>query len=128
MSQLMSPLVEGVRLQGGERAPLEGACVRGAQADRGCRARLEGFLPAGRAEAPTVTRDEPRKSMCGHGRAEVVAVRPGELEEFVGHDCAHGVDAVVISAGVAAAVTVEARERVEAARFEVPTEDVPGHA
>ena len=54
-------------------------------------------------------------------------MRAGELEELGGHDHAHGMHAVVVAAALAAAVAVEAGERIEAARLELAAEDVLGH-
>ena len=49
-----------------------------------------------------------------------------EREELGRHDRAHGVHAFVVAPGVAATVTVEAGERLEAARFQL-TENIQAH-
>ena len=63
----------------------------------------------------------------GVRRRQVVADRRREGEELGRDPGAHGVDAEVLGAGVAAAVPVEAGERVEIAGLECLAEDVLGH-
>ncbi len=86
---------------------------------------LVGLLPTRGAEAPAVSRQETGEP--GARRRQVVAGLSRELEELGGHHGAHGVDAHVVGTGVAAAVPVEAGERIVAAVDQFATEHVHGH-
>lgn len=95
--------------------------------DGGRLSRVERLLPTRRAEAPAVAGYESGKAVRGHRCAQVVALGAGELEEFGGHHDANTVHSGIVAAALAATVAVETRERVEAAQFELATENVPGH-
>ena len=86
--------------------------------------RVQGLLPAVRAQAPAVARLEPRKPPLGVRCREVVADACTEDEELLRHDSAHGVDAEILAARTAAPVAPEAGQRVEAAGLEWSPEDI----
>ena len=69
----------------------------------------------------------PVEAELGVRRRQVVADRRGEVQELGGDPGAHGVHADVLGAGVAAAVAVEAGERIEVAGLELFAEDVLCH-
>ena len=107
-----------------ERGELERERMRRLQHDRRRDAVVERFLPAARAEAPTVARAEAAEAELRTGRREVVPHRGAEGEELLGHDGAHRVDADILAAGPAGPVAPEPGHGIEAARLERPTEDV----
>jgi len=75
-------------------------------------ARIEGFLPPWRAEAPAVAGLKAREAELRPGRGQVISHQAGELEELGRHHRAHGVHSHVLGAGLAAAIAEEARHRV----------------
>ena len=76
------------------------------------------------ASPSAVARHQPGKPVLRQGCREVVADRALVLEELGRHDGADGVAAQILRAGRAAAVAVEPRQGIGAARFEFATEDV----
>src|SRR5580704_7977709 len=82
--------------------------------------------PSGGADAPAVSGFEAGESILGHGGGEVVAECLGGSQEGGVDDAADGVDAVVVGAGVAAAVAVEAGHGLAAAGFQRAAENVAG--
>src|SRR5262249_43567255 len=103
---------------------VERALVGGGQHDLRRRPGLEGLAPTGRAQAPAVSGLEAGKSEIRHGRAEVVAASPGELEEFRGHQRADRVHAAILGPGVAAAVSEKPGQRLGGAFGERPAQHV----
>ena len=75
--------------------------------DGGCYASVESLAPAPCAYAPAVAVREARKLRGGHRCPEVVAPLAFEFEKFAGHPRADHVNAYVVRAGVATAVTKE---------------------
>ena len=72
--------------------------------------------PAGGADAPAVAGFEAGETVLRHRGEEIVAEGLGGCEEGRVDDAADGVDAVVVGAGVAAAVAVEAGHRARSRR------------
>ena len=107
-----------------KRDDFEGRLVGRFEHDRAGGPRLDDLQPAAGADAPVVAGLEARESELRHGRGEIVAELRGDGEELGSDDAADGVYAAVVGAGVAAAVTIEAGKRIEAARLERLTEDV----
>ena len=87
----------------------------GGQHDRRGTPILVGPKPVGGGDAPPVTRHQAREPELGSRRRQVVADRALMLEELGGHDGADGVPADVLGPRRAAAVAVEAGDRVGAA-------------
>ena len=81
---------------------------------------LERLLPARRAQAPLVARLQPGEAELGMRGGQVVADRRREGQEFGGDPGAHGVDADVLRARVAAAVAVEAGDAGRSCRAGAP--------
>ncbi len=98
--------------------------MRRLEHDRGGHARFERLLPASRNDAPAIARLQPGEHPLRLGRDEVVPTRHRELQELLGHDGAHDVEADVRALGVAVPVAVEARHRIEATGLELAAEDV----
>jgi len=88
---------------------------------------IERFFPSGSTQAPAVARFEPGKPRGRLRRAEVIALFFRESEKLSGHQGAHAVDADVLCARVAAAVTIETGQRVKAARFKFAPQDILRH-
>src|SRR3954452_15035165 len=109
-----------------ERYDVERALVRRGEDDVGRRAVAVGSQPVDRGHAPAVARLEAGEAVRGHGRAQVVADLALVLQELRRDDRAEGVAAAVVGPRAAAAVAVEARERVGSARLELAAEDVAG--
>jgi DNA helicase II / ATP-dependent DNA helicase PcrA len=101
-----------------EGALFQGRLVGGTQAHSWRAAGFKRFLPAGGAQAPAVARLQSLKAKFGPGGAEVVALGFGEFEEFGSDYGADSVQAKVIGAYIAAAIAVEAGNRVFAAGFQ----------
>src|SRR6478609_10047099 len=102
--------------------------MRGGQPDARRPPGFERLLPTICAEAPRLTTDEAGEAVVRHRRAEIVAHRPGVLEELVGDDAAHDVQPGIVAVVLAAAGAVVAGEGVEGARFELTAEHVDlGH-
>jgi hypothetical protein len=116
----------GVPTQVIQADPLEGSDVGRLEYHLGSLAGIEGLLPTGRAQAPLITRSEARES--GLGTREVVADQPAEFEEIGVDPRTHHVGPEVVGPGVAASIAEEARQWLAAARLELTTENVLGHA
>ena len=71
---------------------------------------VEGFLPAGSADAPAITWNKSGESIHWHGSAEIVAAGFAELEKLPGDNTAHRVATVVLRTDLAFAVPVESGE------------------
>src|SRR6267154_2705355 len=110
-----------------ERAPLDGAGMRGGEMNRRRRARFERLLPARGAQTPAVAGLQTVEAVLGMGRAEVVALLEGESEELLRHPGAHEVHAGVGAVRAAAAVAHESGQRIEAARLQLGPENVARH-
>jgi hypothetical protein len=79
--------------------------------------------------APAIARDQTGEPVLRHRGDEVVPDSALVLEELRAHHRADRVAAEVFRTGVAAAVAVEARDRIGAARFQLSAQHVPlGHA
>ena len=85
---------------------------------------VPGFEPAFDAQAPVIAGLQAGEAIVRHGRAEIVAARAAEYEKFVRHLGADGVQADVTGAGIAASVTVPAREGGAAAGVERLAENI----
>ena len=107
-----------------ERDDVERPLVRRREHDVGGRAVAVRAQPVDRGDAPAVAGHEAGEAVERHRRREVVADRALVLEELGGHDRADRVAAEVLGPGAAAAVAVEARDRVGPAGLEVAAEDV----
>ena len=107
--------------------PLQGGRVGRRQHDRRRHPGLERLLPARGAQAPLVAGLQSREAELGVRRRQVVADRGREGQELRGDPGADRVHAHVLGAGVAAAVAVEAGQRVEVAGLELFAEDVLCH-
>ena len=86
---------------------------------------LQGFGPAGDAEAPAVSGVEAWE-VGAYGGGEVVASAGAEFQEVIGHDRADHMGAHVVAAGMTAAVAIEPGRGVGAAGLEWSAEDVSG--
>jgi hypothetical protein len=75
-------------------------------------ARLKGFLPTRRTEAPTVTRFQALKADFGDRCRKIVATRFGKLKERGGHDGANRVATKVLAPSVAATISKKSGHRV----------------
>jgi len=104
----------------------EGVLVGGFEEDGAGGSCLLDCEPARGADAPTVAGFEAGEAVLRHGGGEVVAEGFGGGKERGVDDAADGVDAVVVGAGVAAAVAVEAGHGLGAAGLERTAEDVAG--
>src|SRR5574338_630474 len=107
-----------------EGAELDRERVGRLEDDTGRHAGLERLLPAIRAKAPAVTRDEPGEAELRPRRRQVVADRRTELQELVRHHRADGIDAEVVATGAPTAVAPEPGQGGEAAGLERPAEHV----
>jgi len=103
---------------------VEGGLVGGLQDDGAAGSGAMHVQPACRADTPAVAGAQAGKAELRHGRGEVITQARGDLEELRRHDAADRVHAEVVNAGVAAAVAIEARERVRAAGLQWLAEDV----
>ena len=72
---------------------------------------LPSLEPSRGAQAPAITGFESRKIELGHGRTQVVTHFFTVSQELIAHDCADGVRAVIIFAGVAKAISIKACTR-----------------
>ena len=90
-------------------------------------ARLVGLRPPARAQAPAITRSQPREAELRAWSHQVVAHLRAEPQELLGDHRAHRVHPGVLAPGVTAAVTVEARHRVGAAALQLATQHVARH-
>ncbi len=118
--------VQGESLEISERAVVEGAFVSSPQDHAGRIARLQRFAPAGRTQAPAVAGPQAGKAELGHRCRKIIAAGFGKLEKRVSHDGADRVAADIFSAGVAAAVTKEARLGAHRTDVKPFAEDIPG--
>ena len=98
--------------------------VRGGEHHRRCGAVTVGVEPPRCADAPAVAGLEAGKAVLRHRCHEVVAASELMLEELRGHHSAHRVGAQVIRARRAAAVAIEAGERVAATLLEWTAEHI----
>ena len=114
----------GMFLQVGKVGEFEGGFVGGFQDDLGGAAGVEGFLPAGGAEAPAVSGFQAGEAVFRLGRGEVVAAAFGEFEETVGHPGTDDMDAGIALAGAAAAIAEPAGEGFDRAGLEGRSEHV----
>src|ERR1700733_2482306 len=131
---LVVPVLEGPRVLGnvdrvllerGQGNDLKCALVGGREHDRRRETVLVGAQPVRRRDAPSVARHETREAVLRHRRAQVVADAPLVLEELTRHHRADGVAAPVLRSGVAAAVPVEAGERVSSTWLKLAAEHIP---
>jgi catechol 2,3-dioxygenase-like lactoylglutathione lyase family enzyme len=117
--------VDRVLLERGERDDLKRALVGGGEHDRRGEAVLVGAQPVRRGDAPPVARDEAREAELRHRGDQVVADTPLVLEELARHHRANGMTAQVLRTRGAAAVPVEAGERVSSTRLKLAAEHIP---
>jgi hypothetical protein len=115
---------DGVLEEGFEGNDLKCGLVGGFEDDRAGSSGLDYLQPAGGADAPLVAGVEAGEPVLWHGGGEVVAQASRDGEELFGDDAANSMNAEVVRTGVAAAVTIEAGERVEAAGFQGLAEHV----
>ena len=112
--------VDGVLAQRLERHDLQRALVRRGEHDVRRGAVLVGAQPVDRRDAPAVAGHEAREAVQRHRRREVVADAALVVEELLGHDRADRVAAEILGSGAAAAVAVEAGQRIGAAGLQRP--------
>ena len=110
-----------------ERDEIERPLVGGGENDECGDALFVRAQPRVGRHAPAVAGLESGKVVLGRRRAQVVADAPLIFEKLPGHDGADRVTSEVTRAGAAAAVTVEAGERVGAARLERAAEHIALH-
>lgn len=79
--------------------------------------------PAFGNHAPPVARSQTRKAVRGRWRDQVIADAPLMIEKLGSHHCADQMDGLIWSTS-AAAVAIEARDRVCAAALEFTAEDI----
>jgi hypothetical protein len=120
-------IIERVGFEVFEVDPFEGGFVGGGEGDGRCAAGIEGFFPAGDAEAPAIAGFEAGEVPLGGGRGKVVAAEEGEVQELFGGFDADGVLTDVSGAGAAVAVAVEPGHGFAAAAGEWFEEDVGTH-
>jgi len=108
----------------GQGHEVERTLVGGRQHDIGRRAIVVRSQPIRSGHAPTIAGPEPGEAILGHWRDQVVADTALVLEERGGDHRADRVASAVLRAGATATVAIEARERVDATRLELSTEDV----
>src|SRR5690606_9212619 len=82
------------------------------------------LLPAFDAEAPAIARPQPRKSEFRARRGQIIAAPARKGEELLRHPCTDRVPAPILRPGVAAAVAIESRHRIETAGLQPLAEDV----
>jgi hypothetical protein len=119
--------VDRVLLEQIERHDIERPLVRGGEDDESGDALFVRAQPGVGRHAPAVPGLEAGKVVLGRRRAQVIPDAPLILEKFSGHDGADRVTPQVTGAGTAAAVAVEAGERVGAARLERAAEHIALH-
>ena len=88
---------------------------------------LQRLHPARSAQAPAVSRFEPRKAEFRMRSREVVAARLAERQEFRRYSDARDVNSKVVSTGVASAIAVKAGQRPIAAGLQRTAEHVLGY-
>ena len=101
--------------------------MRGLEGDFGGAVCLESFDPAAEAEAPAVASDEAWETVGWMWRRKIVAALFAEGEERICHDGANRVHALIVSIGVAAAISEETRHGICGTGGELGAEDVVGH-
>src|SRR5579864_4116119 len=116
--------IDRVALQIRERAIVERAQMRRAQDDARRALGFERLLPARRAEAPAIARDEAGKAISRHRRREIVADRFREGQEFCGRDDADRVAADIIRTGIATAIAIKPGHRMKRAILQHAAEHV----
>ncbi len=118
--------IQRVTLQIGKRAVVERTLVRRAQHNTRRGAGFKSFLPARRAEAPSVSGLEPGKSVFRHRRRKIVSARSRKRQKFIRHDHAHRVASHIFGPGVAASVAEETCHRFRGTGLERSAEHIPG--
>src|SRR4051794_25439155 len=81
--------------------------------------------PAGGDNTPPISRDETWKGPFRAWRAQVVANLELVPKKILGNHNAHRVAANVLGTARAAAVPIEASDRIGPTRFELSAEDIP---
>src|SRR5438067_733560 len=109
-----------------QRHDVQGPLMGGGQHHGRGDAVAVGPQPVGRGHAPAVPGHQPGEGELGDRGAEVVADPALVVEELGGHHGADRVTAPVLRPGVAAAVPVEAGDRVRAARLQLAAQHIPG--
>lgn len=74
-----------------------------------------GLFPTRGAQAPSVSRLEPREPKLGSRCGEIVSRRTRERKKILGDAGTDAVDTVIVGPGAAAAVAVESGQRIAAA-------------
>ncbi len=82
-----------------------------------------GLSPTFRNHTPPVAGLQTRKAKLGRRCDQVIADAPLVLQEFCGNHCAYQVDGL-IGPGAAAAIAIEARDRVCTAGLQFGTKDI----
>ena len=105
---------------------LQGSLVGGIEDHWRGNTRLCCLSPAAGTEAPVVSGLKPWKSKLGPRGDEVIPTLKRELQEWLCHDGADCVPAIVVLAGVAAPVSKESCEGIEAAGLQRRPQDISG--
>ena len=116
--------LEGVLLQFVERHDAQRCRMGGFEHDLRGGVAVERFLPAGGAQAPAVAGLQAGKAILRQGGAEIVAVGLGKGQERRGRDHADRVQADILGAGIAAAVAIEAGDRLDGAGLQRAAQDI----
>src|SRR4051794_7897433 len=95
--------------------------------DSGGGAGLECLFPSCHAETPAVAGLQAREIRFRDRRRQVVALPPREIQEYVRHFRADGMEAGVVRAGTAIAVAIKTCDGIPAARLQFSSEDVGRH-
>jgi hypothetical protein len=119
--------VDGMLAENLQRHDLEGALVGGGQHDVRGRPVTVGPQPVRGGHAPPVAGDQAGESVLRRRRGQVVADAALVRQELDRHHGADRVAARVLGAGCAAAVPVEASDRVAATGLQLAAEHITIH-
>lgn len=108
-----------------KRNDVERPLMRRREDDVCSRTIFMGPEPVDSGDAPTVARDEPWKAVHRHWRGQIVTDSALMFQKLPGHNRTDRVAARVLRAGMTAAVTVEAGDRVASAGLKLTPEDIP---
>lgn len=113
-------------LQQLQRNQRERALLTGFEAHRWGHAVLVGLQPARSADAPVITRPQPREAVLRRRGGEVIALGTGVREKALVDHAADGVASEIRPVGAAAAVAVPAGHRVTTAELQRFSQHVAG--
>ena len=71
---------------------------------------------------------QPWEVIFGHGRAQIISLKPAELEKLLRHHGAHRVETSVLRAGAAESIAVKSGRGGEAADLKRAIENVGAHS